>query len=227
MNLIECRNVNLAFAKQQVFANMNLSLAPDGKLALLGPSGIGKSSLLKLLTGIHQPDSGSIVCRAKRIGYVFQEPRLLPWLSVKQNLLQVLVPYKLDKKVVEQRIEQLLVKVELSDFGNHYPHQLSGGMAQRVSLARAFAVEPDLLLMDEPLSALDPLIKNQLSQFIAEYVSQHEVALIYVSHDVNETLPLVDAALLLQPQQEPVHYPVEHADDIARIQRILNPSPER
>lgn len=227
MNLIECRNVNLAFAKQQVFANMNLSLAPDGKLALLGPSGIGKSSLLKLLTGIHQPDSGSIVCRAKRIGYVFQEPRLLPWLSVKQNLLQVLVPYKLDKKVVEQRIEQLLVKVELSDFGNHYPHQLSGGMAQRVSLARAFAVEPDLLLMDEPLSALDPLIKNQLSQFIAEYVSQHEAALIYVSHDVNETLPLVDAALLLQPQQDPVHYPVEHADDIARIQRILNPSPER
>lgn len=227
MNLIECCNVNLAFAQQQIFANVNLSLAPAEKLALLGPSGIGKSSLLKLLTGIYQPDSGCIVCRAKRIGYVFQEPRLLPWLTVKQNLLQVLVPYKLDKKVVEQRIEKLLIKVELSDFGNHYPHQLSGGMAQRVSLARAFAVEPDLLLMDEPLSALDPLIKNQLSQFIAEYVSQHEVALIYVSHDVNEALPLVDAALLLRPQQEPVHYPVEHADDIARIQRILNPSPER
>lgn len=221
MSFVSFCNVNLAFAEHQIFDNFNFTLQQGQRVALLGASGIGKSSLLKLLTGIYQPDTGSISCQAKRIGYVFQEPRLLPWLTVSENLAQVLSPHKYDKAVIAEKITAVLDRVELSEFANHYPRQLSGGMAQRVSLARALVIEPDLLLMDEPLSALDNGLKKQLSLFITEYLAQSNASLLYVSHAANEALPLVDSVLLLQRGEAPQFYPIGSSEQVSELLSVL------
>lgn len=222
VNYIQLKNVSLRFAHHQIFSNFNLSLKASQRVALLGPSGQGKSSLLKLISGIYQPQTGTINCQAKRIGYIFQEPRLLPWLTVTENIAQVLIPYGYSKTAITLKITQLLIDVKLIDFAHCYPHQLSGGMAQRVSLARAFAIEPDLLLLDEPLCALDPALKHKITDFIQRYIEQHQPSLIYVSHNPEDVLPLVHSCLLLNKQHPPKEYPLDNADDAARIIEIFS-----
>ena len=222
MSFLQLTNVDLAFKQQKIFSQFSLSLAAGEKLALLGASGIGKSSLLKLLCGIYQPDSGKIENNAQRIGYIFQEARLLPWLTVEQNIAQVLIPYKLPTEEVSKRVSRMLSEVNLAEFSQYYPHQLSGGMAQRVSLARAFAIEPDLLLLDEPLSALDPALRRQLSGFIQRYVLEHKPTLIYVSHNPEDALPLVDKCLLLAKNKTPQAICIAEQQDIDNIIHQFN-----
>ncbi|MDP7593324.1 MAG: ATP-binding cassette domain-containing protein [Litorilituus sp.] len=203
--MIKLNNINLIFKQRPVLTSFNLTLKAGEKIALLGPSGVGKSSILKLLCGIYHPTAGTVLNQAQRIGYIFQEARLLPWLTVEQNIAQVLIPLKLEQAEITDRIDAILKDVELSGFSQHYPHQISGGMAQRVSLARAFIIEPDLLLLDEPLSALDPALKKQLSRFIQHYVTKYNPTLIYVSHHPEDALPIVDQCLLLsknKPHQQ-------------------------
>lgn len=222
MSYIEFSDVSLRFENIQVFDRFNLRLQASQRVALLGASGQGKSTLLKLLSGIYQPQSGTINCQAKRIGYIFQEPRLLPWLTVTENLAQVLIPYGFTKAEIQLKITQLLIDVDLSAFAQCYPHQLSGGMAQRVSLARAFAIEPDLLLLDEPLCALDPPLKRKITQFIEQYLTQHQPSLIYVSHNPEDVLPLVQSCLLLNKQHPPTEHPLKNANDVEHIIEIFN-----
>ena len=220
--LVEFSNISLKFGKHQIFSQFDFNLKQGEKLALLGGSGLGKSSLLKLLSGIYQPTSGSIKCQATHIGYVFQEPRLLPWLTVSQNLAQALTPLTPTKSQQQHRINQALSDVSLSEFAHAYPRQLSGGMAQRVALARAFIIKPDLLLLDEPLSALDPLLKRQLTGFIQQYLANYNPALIYVSHSPEDALPLVERCLLLKKLHPPTYYPVASKADMAHIIHLFN-----
>ena len=217
MSFIDLNNVLLTLSGKTLFNNFNLQLEQGERLALLGASGLGKSSLLKLLTGIHKPLKGRVQCGAQRVGYIFQEPRLLPWLTVEQNIAQVLRPYKLNATEIKAKTQGLLAKVELSDCLDKYPHQLSGGMAQRVSLARAFAIEPDLLLLDEPLSALDPKLKHQITALIKDYMASHQPTLVYVSHHPEDVLPLVDRCLLLTGENRQQEYPVKDRQDIDKI----------
>ena len=196
-NIISLQNVGLILAQQEVFSELSFNFTRGMKVALLGESGVGKSSLLKLIAGIHQPSKGMVINNAQRIGYVFQEPRLLPWLTVEQNIVEVMKSYGIAKEVRATKLVALLAKVELSQYKDYYPHQLSGGMAQRVSLARAFAIEPDLLLLDEPFSALDGKLTRQLSQLLVDFLS-NDISLIYVSHHLEQVLPLTQSCLVLK-----------------------------
>lgn len=194
-NLITLDKVHLTLAKQNILNGISLNIATGDKVALLGDSGVGKSSLLKLIAGIHQPTQGIFNNKAKRIGYVFQEPRLLPWLTVEQNIIEAMKAHGSSEATMEHQLTELLTQVELTSYKQHYPHQLSGGMAQRVSLARAFAIEPDLLLLDEPFSALDSTLIKQLSLLLSHFLTK-EITMIYVSHHVEQVLPLTQSCLL-------------------------------
>ncbi|PHR85225.1 MAG: nitrate ABC transporter ATP-binding protein [Colwellia sp.] len=195
-SLISLQNVVLTLADQSIFSHLSLTFNIGEKVALLGDSGVGKSSLLKLIAGIHQPTQGELTNKALRIGYVFQEPRLLPWLTVEQNITEVMKANGIIKMQREIKLTELLTQVELTQYRHYYPHQLSGGMAQRVSLARAFAIEPDLLLLDEPFSALDKNLTQQLSQLLSRFLKP-ETTMIYVSHYIEQVLPLAQSCLFL------------------------------
>jgi NitT/TauT family transport system ATP-binding protein len=197
--LITLDNIALTLAEQSIFSGISFTLNAGDKVALLGDSGVGKSSLLKLISNIHQPTHGIITNNAQRIGYVFQEPRLLPWLTVEQNIMEVMKASGIAAAQQKTKITELLAQVELSQYHHYYPHQLSGGMAQRVSLARAFAIEPDLLLLDEPFSALDNSLTKQLSQLLSKLLTAN-TTMIYVSHYVEQVLPLTHSCLLLEHQ---------------------------
>lgn len=195
-HLVSFNNVALTLAGQNIFDDISLNFTTGSKIALLGNSGVGKSCLLKLIADIHQPTQGRIINNARRIGYVFQEPRLLPWLTVEQNIIEVMKANKIVKAQREPKLTELLTQVELIQYKHYYPHQLSGGMAQRASLARAFAIEPDLLLLDEPFSALDKNLTAQLSQLLSSFLKP-ETTLLYVSHYIEQVLPLTQSCLLL------------------------------
>lgn len=194
--LFSLEKVTLTLSAQTIFNNLSLTINIGEKVALLGDSGVGKSSLLKLIAGIHQPTQGVLKNKAERIGYVFQEPRLLPWLTVEQNITEVMKAHNIDKQHREKKLAELLRQVALSQYKHFYPHQLSGGMAQRVSLARAFAIEPDLLLLDEPFSALDKKLTTQLSQLLSSFLTA-QTTMIYVSHFVEQVLPLTQSCMVL------------------------------
>lgn len=201
--IISMKNVSLYFNQQVVFDNFCFDLYAGDKIALLGKSGIGKSSLMKLISGIEQQSSGLIENRALRIGYVFQEPRLLPWLDVAQNITEVMKAQGIPNCQRESQLDELLNKVGLTGYKHYFPHQLSGGMAQRVSLARAFSIEPDLLLLDEPFSALDKHSTDELSQLLQQFLTE-KMSMIYISHDVEQVLKVTNKCLLLRPSAPPL-----------------------
>ncbi|MGL1956047.1 MAG: ABC transporter ATP-binding protein [Colwellia sp.] len=203
-HLFSLEKVTLTLSAQTIFNDLSLTINIGEKVALLGDSGVGKSSLLKLIAGIHQPTQGVFHNKACRIGYVFQEPRLLPWLTVEQNITEVMKAHNIDTQHRENKLAELLRQVALSQYKHFYPHQLSGGMAQRVSLARAFAIEPDLLLLDEPFSALDKKLTTQLSQLLNSFLTT-QTTMIYVSHYVEQVLPLTQSCLVLHNDIQSPH----------------------
>lgn len=201
--IISLKNVSLSFNQQAVFDDLCLDIHAGDKIALLGQSGVGKSSLMKLLSGIEQQTSGLIMNSALRIGYVFQEPRLLPWFDVGQNIIEVMKAHGVPKDQRESRLADLLNKVGLTGYKHYFPHQLSGGMAQRASLARAFSTEPDLLLLDEPFSALDKHSTDELSQLLQQFLTE-KISMIYISHDIEQVLKVTTKCLLLRPSSPPL-----------------------
>lgn len=180
--MMHIKNLNKSFGNLEVFRNFNININKGEVLCLLGPSGCGKSTLLKVIAGL-QCYEGDINCVDLKISYVFQEPRLVPWMSVKENL-----KYVLDHQVddVDERINHYLEAVELIDFKDALPSQLSGGMKQRISLARAFAVPHDILLLDEPFQGLDEALKDQLMTLLEKLIEQDSKTVVMVTHDINE-----------------------------------------
>ena len=168
----------------------------DGEfVALVGPSGAGKSTLLGIIAGLDSDYDGSIVGADadSGLGYVFQSPRLMPWLSVRDNLRLVLD----DARDDDARLDALLAEVGLEGFETAWPGQLSGGMQRRVALARAFAVQPRLLLMDEPFVSLDEPLAWRLRGMLSDYWERHRPTVVYVTHDLREALALADRVLFL------------------------------
>jgi NitT/TauT family transport system ATP-binding protein len=167
-------------------------------VSVVGPSGCGKSTLLNVVSGVEAPSRGSARVtqdgRAARLGYVFQDPRLLPWRTVMQNML-----YVLDRPDARDHAMRYLAMVGLEDAADRFPAQLSGGMQQRVGIARAFAVEPDLLLMDEPFSHLDAITARGLREQLQEIWLQTRKTVLFVTHDVIEAVQLADRIVVLAP----------------------------
>jgi NitT/TauT family transport system ATP-binding protein len=185
----------------RVLDGVSFEMSGQVFVSLVGPSGCGKSTLLNIVSGVETITSGELDLRSDaggpaRLGYVFQDPRLLPWRTVLQNMLYV---QNDDSKTTRDRVLTYLDMVGLRKNAESYPSQLSGGMQQRVGIARAFAVEPDLLLMDEPFSHLDAITARSLRENLQDIWSQTRKTVLFVTHDVLEAVQLSDRIIMLQP----------------------------
>ncbi|WP_298357527.1 ATP-binding cassette domain-containing protein [Rhodoblastus sp.] len=174
-----------------VFEDFALQVAEGSIVALLGPSGCGKSSLLRIVAGLDRAFSGAVTRAPRRLGMVFQEPRLLPWRSVADNLR--LAAPKLD----ESALADLLAAFELEGHGGDYPGQLSLGLARRAALARAFAIEPELLLLDEPFASLDRALHHRLRLLLARWIGARKMTALIATHDLDDALLLADEIIFL------------------------------
>jgi sulfonate transport system ATP-binding protein len=180
-----------SYGSRVLFDGFSLDVLPGETVAILGASGCGKSTLLRCIAGLVARESGSIEV-AGEIGVVFQEPRLLPWLSVERN-----VAFAARGEVERARVKDVIDLVGLSSSAHVLPKQLSGGMAQRAALARSLVRSPKVLLLDEPLSALDALLRLELQAAIAAIIRETECTALLVTHDVDEALYLADRAIVL------------------------------
>lgn len=177
-------------------------------ISLLGPSGCGKTTLLRIIADLLQPTSGEITITgetprearlSKKYGIVFQSPVLYDWRTVKKNIMLPLEIMHIPKSEREDRANKMLDIVGLSDFANHYPNQLSGGMQQRVGIARALALQPQILLMDEPFSALDEFTKEKLHEDLLRIWAKTNKTIVFVTHNIQEAVFLSNRVCVLSP----------------------------
>ncbi|OWV69665.1 sulfonate ABC transporter ATP-binding protein [Rhizobium sp. R634] len=188
----------------QVLRDINLHIRSGESLAIVGASGSGKTTLLRVLAGLEESDTGEVQVDGKTIrgvgaerAVIFQEPRLLPWLDVLDNVAFGLETRGLSREQARGRARHYVKLVGLQQFETAYPRQLSGGMAQRVGIARALAVQPEILLLDEPLGALDAMTKIGMQQELARIWRDEDVTTILVTHDLEEAIYLADRILIL------------------------------
>jgi NitT/TauT family transport system ATP-binding protein len=196
---LELRELSKRF-EVPVLEQLNLLVRPGEFLCLLGPNGCGKTTLLRVLAGLEQPDGGTVLLdgievdlsgsHAGSIGLVFQEPRLLPWQSIERNIASCLKPLGVTGTRAAERIREVLSRVGLAGFEHYYPGRLSGGMQQRASIARALAVEPEILLMDEPFSALDPENRRIMQVEVARLWRETGKTVVFITHSIEEALRL-------------------------------------
>ncbi len=180
--------------------NVSLEMARGEFVCVLGASGCGKSTLLSLIAGLDKVTSGTIEIADGRPAVMFQEPALLPWLTVRRNVELPMRIHNLETDQRNQTVNRLLSMVGLIDFADHRPHQLSGGMRQRSALARALAQESELLLMDEPFAALDALTRDQLHDDLNRIWQETGKTIIFVTHNVREAVRLGDRVVLMTPR---------------------------
>jgi sulfate/thiosulfate transport system ATP-binding protein len=199
---IEARNVSKRFGDFQALDDVSLEVASGSLTALLGPSGSGKSTLLRVIAGLEQPDAGEIVIsgedatdvapQKRGVGFVFQHYAAFKHMTVRNNVGFGLTIRKRPKAEVRARVDELLELVQLAPFGDRYPAQLSGGQRQRMALARALAVEPKVLLLDEPFGALDARVRAELREWLRRLHDEVHVTTVFVTHDQEEAMEVAD-----------------------------------
>ena len=191
--MLELRDVTFSYDQKPILKDFSLTLADGEILAVMGPSGCGKSTLLSLCAGLLRPQKGFVISSFDRISFVFQEPRLFPWLTVRENLAAGL------KKTdgIEEIITDALDTVGLSDCKNLYPEELSGGMKSRVSLARARVFDGDLFLFDEPFAALDEELRKRIGAEMRRHLKERGAAAIFVTHQLSDAEMMADRILYL------------------------------
>jgi sulfonate transport system ATP-binding protein len=191
-SLMNIRVEHKAFAGNTVLHGIDLSLQSGKIVSLLGPSGCGKSTLLRIVAGLEQDFRGSVQRIQGEVAFVFQEPRLMPWLTVAQN-----IGFSDDDRYDRHWVGQLIEEVGLSGFADALPKALSGGMAQRVAIARGLYSHPAVLLLDEPFSAVDAFTRMKLQDLLLQLAARHAITLLLVTHDVDEALYLSDRVLVM------------------------------
>jgi NitT/TauT family transport system ATP-binding protein len=193
--------------------DITLDVAAGSITALIGASGSGKTTLLRLVAGLDTPSAGAVMLTAApRIAYVFQQPALMPWASVRDNIV---LPAQLG--AAPAAMSDLLAQVGLSGKAESLPHELSGGQQMRVSIARALASRPELLLMDEPFAALDEITRQRLCDLVVEIAQTQKLSVIFVTHNISEAVYVAQDVVLL----------ASHPGTIAAAVRIDAPSPRR
>jgi len=176
---------------------VTLSVHPGEFVCLVGTSGCGKSTLLNMIAGLERPSSGQIDIGGRRVALMFQEPALFPWLTARGNIELALKARGVNRAARRRQADQLLATVGLTDFAGARPHQLSGGMRQRIALARALAQDSDVLLMDEPFGALDAMTRDRLHEELESIVQKRNLTVIFVTHNVREAVRLSDRVIVL------------------------------
>ncbi|MDS7909942.1 ABC transporter ATP-binding protein [Klebsiella pasteurii] len=205
--LVSFRHVRKSWQQVTALQNFSLDIAAGELVALVGSSGCGKSTLLRMLVGLESATQGEIRINGERVtgvgkerGIVFQEPRLFPWLNVLDNVMLGLADEKLSRAAKRQRALEMLERVQLSEFANALPAQLSGGMAQRVAIARGLVASPQILMLDEPFGALDALTRHTLQQELLQIHQRAGTTTLLVTHDVEEAVALADRVVVLSPR---------------------------
>jgi len=201
-------NISKYFGPLVALKNVSLTIEPGEFICFLGPSGCGKTTLLRIITGFEQATSGNIIFDGKIIndiipqkrefGIVFQSYALFPNMTVNQNIAFGLKMRKMPSGLIDERVNEMLQLLGLTGWENHYPSQLSGGQQQRVALGRALAIKPSVLLLDEPLSALDAKIRVRLRTVIKRLQQELGITMIYVTHDQEEALALADRVVIMR-----------------------------
>ena len=199
MDGIKLVNVSKFYAVEKetikVLDGINLEIPQNKITIILGRSGCGKTTLLRLVSGLEDFDQGEILgSKSKKKAYVFQEDRLMPWLNVKKN-----ITFGINKNEIDDaKIDKIIDTVGLNKFYSAYPSQLSGGMKQRVSIARAFAYNPDFIMMDEPFSALDFFTREQMQNELLRINKTLKCSILFVTHSIDEALTLGDKIVILE-----------------------------
>ncbi len=195
---LQLEKVAHGYNEVSVLQELSLTVKPGELVVLVGPSGCGKTTLLNILSGFLTPRSGTVSTEGL-VRTIYQQDGLFPWLTVKENIGIGLRTMK-DKKRREHELTELLDLIHLQSFQHHYPHQLSGGMRQRVELARVIAGDSDILLMDEPFSALDYQTRLRMRQELALLLEKRPRTVVFVTHDIEEAVQLADRVLVLSPR---------------------------
>ena len=213
----------------EVIRDLNFELAGGTFTSILGPSGCGKSTLLNLLAGLDDQTEGRVLIggtpvrdlHGLNVGFVFQEPRLLNWRTVKRNVMLPLEREPMPRKQMEERARSKVELTGLAGYENYYPLQLSGGMQQRVSIARALVTDPDILLMDEPFSSLDEITARKMRAELLRIWQETGKTVVFVTHDIAESVFLSQAILIVTQKpctvscrvEVDVPYPRQYGDD--------------
>jgi sulfate transport system ATP-binding protein len=204
---IQVRDVNKAFGTTPVLRDVSLDVPPGALTALLGPSGGGKSTLLRVIAGLEQPDTGTVMIsgqdatslspQRRNVGFVFQHYAAFKHMTVFRNVAFGLEIRKRPKDEIRKRVMELLELVHLDQMAHRYPAQLSGGQRQRMALARALAVEPEVLLLDEPFGALDAQVRKELRTWLRRLHDEVHVTTVFVTHDQEEAIEVADTIAVL------------------------------
>ncbi|WP_031346284.1 ABC transporter ATP-binding protein [Brucella intermedia] len=206
---ISLRDIDLKFSRPggetiNVLKAVSLDVAPGQFVSIVGPSGCGKSTLLRILSGLITPNGGKalidgrpIRANRERIGFMFQRDTLLPWASVEENIRVGAELASPERKSQPERIAELVAFLRLTGFERHLPHELSGGMRQRVALGRLMAYEPHIYLLDEPFGALDSQTKSAMGRELLKVWSRHHRSVLFVTHDIDEAVTLSDRVIVL------------------------------
>jgi sulfate transport system ATP-binding protein len=204
---IVVENISKRFGDFQALDQVSIEVKTGSLVALLGPSGSGKSTLLRMIAGLETPDQGRIILtgedatyqevRDRNIGFVFQHYALFKHLTVRKNIAFGLEIRKVAKNIIKAKVDELLDLVQLKGLGDRYPNQLSGGQRQRVALARALAVEPKVLLLDEPFGALDAKVRKELRAWLRRLHDEVHVTSVFVTHDQEEAMEVSDEIVIM------------------------------
>jgi len=210
---VQARHVSLTFqtadGEVQALSNVDLDVAHGDFVSFIGPSGCGKTTLLRIIADLEQPTSGTLSVNGvtpeqarlqRHYGYIFQAAALYPWRTIERNVALPLEIMGYDAKLRRERVEHYLKLVNLSGFERKYPWQLSGGMQQRASIARALSFEPALLLMDEPFGALDEIVRDHLNEQLLRLWNQTKTTVLFVTHSIPEAVFLSTKIVVMTPR---------------------------
>ena len=229
-HVLEVDNVTKMFQRRGrsrlvALSDVSLGVTQGEFVCLIGPSGCGKSTLLSLLAGLSDPTAGRVEFRGIPVrgtdpqrGMLFQQPSLFPWLTIRQNVMFGPKARNRPRHGAVNQAESLLQRVGLGDFGDAYPRELSGGMKHRAAFARALINEPAVLLLDEPFAALDAITRASMQQLLIEIWAEHNMSIVFVTHDVGEAALLGDRVVLMSPRPGRIHQVV--TNPLGRLQRL-------
>ncbi len=224
MTKVSFRNINMNFGNVNVLDDVNLDVAEGEFLCLLGPSGCGKSTLLNIAGGFLQPATGEVTIDGERVSgpdprriFVFQERGVFPWLTVEENIAFGL--FRLSENEKNERVAHYVAMVGLRGFETSYPRELSCGMKQRLEVARALAVNPDVLYLDEPFGALDSITRLQMRRELLRIWHAERKTILFVTHDIEESVQLADRVVVLSARpgrvQRIVDVGIDHPRDLS------------